>query len=242
LREYDRTPFTDAELTTLSKIGTKPMLLELGRFYLDNNQPEKLPYLLGSWNVPDAQGLRARAAILSGRTSEGLALAENVLTRDVSQCDALLARSQGHLLLDKPSPAIVDLQLAVHECQQYVSASLALAEAFGKKGDDVGVRRAYDQSIDLNPQDTLITAGYTGWLIAKGRGANAVNMVKRLTRDAPALLSAWRLQRDVCTKTGDSDCASVATQGLARAQVNLGIDLFPGEKPPNGLFGRLRRQ
>ncbi len=240
LREYDRTPFTDAELTALSKIGTKPMLQQLGRFYLDTDQPEKIPYLLGSWVAPDAQGLRARSAIVSGRLSEGLALANQVLERDVSQCDALIARAEGNLQRDKSAPAIVDLQLAARECPQYVTAFTTIVAAYAKVSDAVGIRRSFDQGVDKNPQDTLIAAGYAEWLIADKKSASAVNITRRLTRDSPALLSAWRLQRDICTKVGDSVCVVEANQGLARAQGILGIDLYPGEKPPNGLFGRLR--
>jgi predicted Zn-dependent protease len=241
LREYDRTPFTDDQLKTLSTQATMTGLVELARFYLDTAQPEKLPLLLGTSSNNDAKALLARAAIARGQQKTGLDLANAVLAQDKTHCDALLARGEFEFQSKRFDAAIRDAGQAQAQCPRIVGGWLILARSYSAKGDAFGARHAFEQATSVNPQDSTLAGAFANWLIERKEGQRAVSTVHRLVRASPALLSGWRLYRDVCSKIGDSACLAEANRGLADAQKILGTDPPKGERPPAGLFGRMRK-
>ncbi|HEU4650377.1 MAG TPA: hypothetical protein VFS49_03080, partial [Croceibacterium sp.] len=94
------------------------------------------------------------------------------------------------------------------------------------------------QALDANKQSSALTAAYTSWLVTEGRSREAVAMARRLTRNAPALVSGWRLYGDLCQRF-EPGCVDEARDGLGDARTRYGVDLPVGSAPPNGLFGRL---
>ena len=98
--------------------------------------------------------------------------------------------------------------------------------------------RVFVQALDANKQNSELTGAYANWLVGEGRTREAVAMARRLTRNAPALMSGWRLYLALC-RSHDKRCISEAERGLENSRTLFGIDLPPGTPPPNGLFGRL---
>src|SRR3546814_6696875 len=83
-----------------------------------------------------------------------------------------------------------------------------------------------------------MSRAYVAWLTAYRQGREALAVARRLTHQAPALLGGWRLYRDTCARQ-KQDCLGTAQAGLKNASTLYGIDLLPGQTPPNGLFGRI---
>jgi tetratricopeptide (TPR) repeat protein len=241
LREYDRSPFTDDQLKTLSTKASAVGVIELARFYIDTKQPEKIGLLFPVATNDNAKGLLARAAIAEGRQKTGLALAEDVLARDKSQCDALLARAEFKLQARLADAAIIDSQLAQAQCPRIVGGWLILARAYAAKGDANGTRRVFEQAVDANPQDTLLAAEFARWLITRKEGQRAVSAIRRLVRVSPAAMSGWTTYKNVCAVIADDACLREAERGLVDAKRLFGADQPVDERPPAGLFGRLRK-
>jgi tetratricopeptide (TPR) repeat protein len=241
LREYDRNPFNDEQLKTLASKANMNSLVELSRYYLDIGQPEKVTILLGAKQGSDAQALLARTAIAQGNQKTGLAQAETVLSRDKTQCDAKLARAEFYMQTKQIDAAIRDAQEAQAQCPRISAGWLILARGYIAKGDKSGTRQIFDQAVGVLPQDRVISEAFARWLIGQKHEQRAASEVHRLVRSAPALVSGWTMYQEICKAIRDSMCLSEANRGLADSKRNLGIDPPKGERPPAGLFGRMRR-
>jgi tetratricopeptide (TPR) repeat protein len=241
LREYDRSPFNDEQLKTLAEKASLNSLVELARYYLDNGQPAKVATLFGTKQSDDVRALLARTAIAQGNQKTGLALAEEVLSRDKTQCDAKLARAEFNLQTRRMDAAIRDAQEAQSQCPRIAAGWLILARSYIAKGDAPGTRQVFDQAVGILPQDRMISEAFARWLIGQKQGQRAASEGHRLVRAVPALLSGWTMYHDICQTIADSMCLSEANRGLTEAKGNLGIDPPKGERPPAGLFGRMRR-
>ncbi len=241
IREYDVAPFTDAQMGSLAAKAPSEMKNELARFYLDMGQPEKLDVLLSGGSSIDSRALKARAAVAFNQNDQALAVANAVLEKDKTQCDAMLARSEAYLKQGKTEPAIIDAQSAQSQCPQILAGWMALARSYQARQSPTEVRRVFEQAIRKNPQNTYLSANFVGWLMSRNESGRALSVAQRLVRMAPALDSGWALYGKTCAAISGSGCEGEANAGLAAAKRILGRDLAPGEKPPNGLFGRLRR-
>jgi Flp pilus assembly protein TadD len=178
---------------------------------------------------------------LTGKTSDALRLAEALLAQDTTDCDALIAASEGTVKARNAPAAVRYAQLAAAECPTEPSAWLTSARAYEALGRKSGVNRVYVQSLDANKQSSELTAAYAKWLVAEGRSREAIAFARRLAKYAPALLSGWQLYGDLCRRF-DAGCVDEAAEGLANARTMYGVDLAPGTKPSNGLFGRLQER
>ena len=164
-------------------------------------------------------------------------MASAILTRDKTDCDALLAAAGSALKRRMPDEGLRYAEQASSECPSQEDAWMLAANAYSALGRDNGASRVYGQALDANKQSAQLTAAYTQWLLSRRKTREAVAIARRLTQYAPALLSGWRLYEDLCRKF-DQSCVADAETGLATAQTLLGVDLAPGEPPPNGLLGR----
>jgi predicted Zn-dependent protease len=133
--------------------------------------------------------------------------------------------------------ALRDAQQAASECPNDVNGWLNAARAYNALERASGVERVYRQALDSNPQDLRVVRAYADWLLRNERKREAVAIVRRLTRNSPASLSAWRYYEQVC-RSAEESCAAEAARGLVDAQTRFGVDLEPGTLAPNGLFGR----
>jgi Flp pilus assembly protein TadD len=123
-----------------------------------------------------------------------------------------------------------------------VAAYLVLARAHQLEGNQEGASIAFRDAFDRNNQDPELARTYTAWLVQTAQGDRAVAVANRLTKNAPALLSGWKLYLDLCTRVRDAGCTPDAEAGLDAAHRLFGVDQRTGEPLPTGLFGRLTRK
>lgn len=225
-------------LPRIARSGSVPARRALARFLIRQGRAAEANVVLSSIPGNTKGGLTARYLLLAGTDDEGLQLALRVLDQDATDCDALIAASEGSLGKAMPEDGLRFAQVAASECPDQVGSWLANARAYEALGRASGANRAYVQALDANKQSGELTRAYTRWLVSEGRTREAVAMARRLTRYAPALMSGWRHYLDLCRRFQPS-CAASAERGLDEARTLLGVDLPPGTSPPNGLFGRL---
>jgi Tfp pilus assembly protein PilF len=236
--EYGSQDVPQASLGRINRSGSAAARQALARFLIRHDRAAQANTTLSTLAGPAGAGLRARYLMLTGKSSEALDLAMGVLGRDTTDCDALIAASEGTLKERKADDALRFAQQASAECPDQPGGWLASARAYQALGRKSGVDRVYGQALEANKQSSELTADYTRWLASEGRTREAIAMSRRLTRYAPALVSGWLLYDKLC-RTFDASCLGEAGQGLSDARTTFGVDPAPGAAPPNGLFGRL---
>jgi len=236
--EYGSQDVPQALLERIDRGGSAAARQALARFQIRHDRPAQASATLSTLAGAEGAGLRARYLMLTGKGPEALELAKSVLEQDTTDCDALIAASEGTLTQRNAADAVRYAQQASAECPTQPGGWLASARAYQALGRESGVNRVYGQALDANKQSSELTAAYTRWLVSEGRSREALAMARRLTRYAPALASGWRLYDDLCRRF-DTSCLDESRQGLADASTMFGVDLDPGASPPNGLFGRL---
>lgn len=242
-KEYDPEPLDAAALAEFAKSAGKPARKAVARLYLDRNDPGRArAALAGATSSDDIAALRARAGALEGRLDESLAQAEAIVAKDRTHCDALIAKAQALLAKRRADDAIAASTLASTTCPQMPVAFLTLARAQEADGNKAGAMVALRDAFDRNDQDSALVRTYTGWLEREGQSTRAVSIARRLTRNAPSLLSGWRLYAELCSRNPDADCGKEAQAGLTRAEQRFGVDPRSDEPLSTGLFGRLERE
>ncbi|MCB2074261.1 MAG: tetratricopeptide repeat protein [Novosphingobium sp.] len=235
--EYGTQDMTERQFDLLIKSPSSAAREAIARFLIEQRQFDRAKAIVASLDGNGQRGLSARLLANQGKPAQALKIANAVLEKDKTQCDALTAKSEASSQLGKRSVALEIGQRAAAECPNQVAAWLAAAQAYRALKIPSGVERVYSQALDSNPQNLELVRSYAGWLFENGRKREALAIARRLTREAPALVGGWRYYAAVCQRAGD-DCEKQANQGLANARTRFGIDLEPGTRPPNGLFGR----
>ncbi len=216
-------------------------LFELARYFLENERPDASDLVIQKLPTSDARPLYARLAVLRNRPSQALKIANGVLSKDETQCDALIAFAEASLANRDVAGATRSAQRAAAECPNRSDAWLATAAAYQARDEAIGVQRVYRDAIKANPQNFSIAQAYADWLAREGRHREALAVARTFTRKAPALLRGWEYYRSLCTRL-DAGCENEAQRGLAEARTRYGIDRKTGELPQTGLFGRLVRR
>lgn len=242
-KEYDLQPLDAPALAGFAKSAGVPARLAMARFYLDRNDPVRAEAALsGAPAVDDIVAVRARAAVAQGRLDESLSQVETILAKDKTHCDALVAKAQALLGKRQMGGAIAASTLATTTCPQMPIAFVTLARAQETAGNKAGATVAFRDAFDRNDQDEALVQTYSAWLEQQGQGTRALSIARRLTNNAPSLLSGWRLYGELCARIPAADCSADAEAGLARARLRFGVDPRSDDAPSNGLFGRLARQ
>jgi predicted Zn-dependent protease len=242
-KEYEPDPLDAAALAVFGKQAGIPARKAMARLYLDRNDPARaMAVLSGAPAIDDIVALRARAGIAQRRPDESLAQVEAILAKDRTHCDALIAKGQALLAKRQFDAAIAASALATTACPQMPIGFITLAKAHERDGNKTGAMIAFRDAFDRNDQDSALVRTYTDWLLQQGEGTRAVGIARRLTHNAPSLLSGWRLYGELCARVSDADCSKNAEAGLARARQRFGVDPRSDEAPPSGLFGRLARE
>ena len=231
--EYDKSPLTPDEIAKLASEGAAPARLTLARFYLTNGDAKTANTLVGNLPGDDAAGVRARIAYATGGDT---AAAEDVLSRDDKNCDALAVRAGSAIQNGKPADGVIASQVIAAECPDRDGYAL-LAQAYRAKGEEGGVRRAFVDWLNAQPLSAVPVARYAEWLIATGDGGQAIAIVRRLTQRAPAKISSWQMLGAICVRASQPACVQEAKTGEAAARKNFALDLPPGERRPNPLLG-----
>ena len=237
-RNMESDKLSKEALSRISTHGSLHARQALARYLIREDRPEETKAVIDRLPAAVSGGLQARLLLIEGNQSDAVRRARFVIARDVTNCDALIAASEGSLSSGRADEALRQAQIATAECPDITGGWIASTRAYQKLGRGSGVQRVFVEALDRNKQSSELTQMYTRWLLSEGRPREAVAMARRLTGYAPALLSGWQHYLDLCHKY-DSRCIAEGEQGLKNARTLLGIDLPPGTPPPNGLFGRL---
>lgn len=240
--EYDAAPLTPADVAALGARGSRIVRKAAARFYLDRNDPANALAVVGAdGGDQDILGLKAQAAIARGDIAGGLGMADQIVRRDTTNCEAQLARGQALLAQRRYTDVIVAVQVATTSCPQLVPAHVVLARAQAALNNKASAEVAFQTATDRNSQNRPLARIYTSWLEQQGRSTKAVSLARRLTNAAPALVSGWQLYLDLCKRYPDAACAADATDGLAMAKARYAVDPRPDDPEKPGLFSRLKR-
>jgi tetratricopeptide (TPR) repeat protein len=238
---YGAQDVTPEELARIERTGTAFARQAVARLLIETGLLQRAAPIISSLGGTDRQGMAARLTVAQGDYTGALRITERVLAHDRTQCDALVASSSADLQLRRWDAALQSAQRAAAECPEEVSAWIANARAYQGLGRASGAERVYAQAFDAHPQDPRIVESYSEWLLSQKRAREALAIARRLTRNAPASLAAWRYYGELCRRT-HSDCESEAARGLDDARTMFGIDLPVGAQAPNSLFGRFVRR
>lgn len=242
-KEYDPQPLDAAALAEFARKAGTAARKAMARLYLDRNDPARaLAALYGAPAVDDIVALRARAGVAHGRLDASLAQAEAILAQDRTHCEALVVKAQALLAKGRSDDAVTAGTLAAVTCPQMPVAFVTLARAQEADGNKAGAMIAFRDAFDRNDQDSALVRTYSAWLEQQGQGTRAVSIARRLTHNAPSLLSGWRLYGELCARVPMADCSKDAEAGLARARKRYGVDPRSDDPPSTGLFGRLARE
>ena len=237
-REYSEKGPAQADVNRIASEGSPAARTAVATYFVERGRLKEATETASNLRGADRLALEAGAALKRKEWATALELANDVLEKDETHCLALTIRSEVRLHTGNLPGALRSSQEAVSQCPRQVWAWRLAATSYSRRGDFENAKRMWRQGIEANRQNSEIAAAAVGWLEANGQGREAIAIARRLTHDAPALLSGWRLYAGVCARN-DPKCAADAKRGLAAAAKSYGIDLLPGQAPPNGLFGRI---
>jgi predicted Zn-dependent protease len=243
-QEYGSSDVARSAVERIGRTASNAARIALVRYLVEQARGEDAAKIYAQISKAPPAGLKARLLLLNGDGQEAGQLAATILARDKTDCDALVAAAGSALKRGSAEEALRFAQQASSECPAMVDGWLLSAHAYEASGGDSGasgVSRVYRDALEANKQSEPLTAAYGQWLASHHRTREAVAIARRLTRYAPALLNGWRLYADLCRRF-DQSCVSSATTGLANARTLFGVDLEPGQPPPNGLLGRFVAQ
>jgi tetratricopeptide (TPR) repeat protein len=157
--EYGSQDVPQASLGRINRSGSAAARQALARFLIRHDRAAQANTTLSTLAGPAGAGLRARYLMLTGKSSEALDLAMGVLGRDTTDCDALIAASEGTLKERKADDALRFAQQASAECPDQPGGWLASARAYQALGRKSGVDRVYGQALEANKQSSELYRG-----------------------------------------------------------------------------------
>lgn len=237
-REYAADGPSDPSLGAVAASGTMAARLATAEFLADRRRLSGARTILAGLDPKERAAVDASIAAREARWPEALRMANQVLASDETQCLALTTRAESLLQRGDAVGALRSAQVAVTQCPGQTRAWAFAAEAYARREDMENARRLWRQGVRANSQDAAMSGAYVNWLLANGQEREALAVARRVTHEAPALLSGWRLYQGICFKL-EQNCTSLARDGLDNASTLYGVDLLPGQAPPNGLFGRI---
>lgn len=237
-QEYAVTGLDAGLANAITATGTPAARITAARYFADIGKISVASAMLTGLTGSDANAELANIALAKGDTARAQSLVSGILDADTTHCSALGTQSNLLYKHRRYADALRLAQSASSECPQQPRLWQLTAKIYAAIGDDANARRVFGQGIDANKQSEALSRAYAEYLLAKNSPREAVAVARKLTRSAPALNSGWRLYTQICAKSGSS-CLAEAQEGLADSQTRYGVDLLPGETPPNGLFGRL---
>lgn len=237
-REYRPAAPSDAAIEPIAAAGSQAARVAVAAYLVETNRLAAADHLIGTLSGTDRVALEAAASLRRGDRSRALARVGAILDEDSTNCSALVVRAGARLAMRQFNGALRSAQEAASQCPDRIEAWRLAAISYSELGDPENARRMWRQGIDANRQSSALASQFMGWLEARGQMRESIAVARRLTHDAPALMSGWRLYAAACGRA-EEKCSASALQGLDRAAQLYGIDLLPGQAPPNGLFGRI---
>lgn len=237
-QEYSIKKVDQSLILPIAANGSSTARIASARYFADIGNIAIVARLLTEMTGADADAERAKIALAHGDNTRAQRLVTEILDVDKTHCSALQTQAKIWYAGRNYSEALVPAQSASSECPDRPGLWQLTAQIYAAMDDEANARRVFAQGLDANKQSEVLSRAFAGFLLSQNNAREAVAVARKLTRAAPALNSGWRLYAEICAKA-QSSCAIEAMQGLTDAQTRYGVDLLPGELPPNGLFGRL---
>lgn len=237
-REYSPAGPSAPDLAGIAERASPATLAALAAYFTETGRVPAASLFSTKLDGTERVALEAGAALKKKDWRRALTLANRALSEDDTHCFALSVKSEVELHNGDTQASLRSAQESASQCPNQVWAWRLAATSYSRRGDPENAERMWRQGIDANRQNSLIVKEAADWLVANGKSREAIAIARRLTHDAPALLSGWRLYESLCSR-GNAGCEQAAERGLSAATRRYGIDLLPGEPPPNGLFGRI---
>lgn len=236
-QEYSVATIDVGQIRAIVTSATSAARIAAARYFADRDD-NVATALLAGMTGPDADAERAKIALNKGDKARAQFLVQEILNDDKTHCSALKTQAMLAAADRRSEDALSSAQRASSECPNRPDLWQLTAKIYATLGDQANATRVFGQGIEENKQSEPLTRAYSTYLLSLNRGREAIATTRKLTRAAPALISGWQLYLETCTKTR-SACVNEAKEGLADSRTRFGVDLLPGELPPNGLFGRL---
>lgn len=221
---------------SLGSIGSPALRELLARYLIERNRQREALDLVAGVDKGNAPGIRARALFGLGQVAPAQELAEAVIDKDPSQCDARLVLASIALKSGDMATAVTNGQQSAAECPEQVDSWLTTAQAYLNSRQDAQAERVYRDAIARNADSYKLHAAFAAWLARRGKQPEATGVARHLVRFTPNRTSSWALLANTCA---DADCKAEAAAGLARARASFTLDHKPGEVSTRGLFGSL---
>ena len=236
-QEYSVAKIDGGQILAISTTAAPAARIAAARYFADKGNIVSSALLEGMLGR-DADAERANIALIRGDGVRAQRLVQDILDEDKTHCSALKTQAMLLAASGRNDDALRSAQTASAECPNRPELWQSTAKIYAEIDDQANATRVYGQGIEANKQSEPIARAYSEYLLSRNRAREAVATARRLTRSAPALISGWELYVEICTKAR-SNCIDDAKEGLADSRSRFGVDLLPGELPPNGLFGRL---
>lgn len=236
-REYDVGNPGEATLRSIRRNAPPGTRLAVAEYLIDIGQLPAAIAMVTDLKSIEADAVRAQIAFVRGDVGKARREADAILEREKTQCTALVVRAKAMLRMNEPVEARRSSQLATAECPNNIDGWIVTAQAYTKEESIINARRIFRDGVAANPQNTAIARVYADWLIARGADREALAAGRRLVKVAPAASSGWKLYAEICRRLS-SDCLADANDGLNKSRERYGIDMKPGRRPENNLFGR----
>lgn len=238
--EYDPDPLDVGQRNALAAGGPFNARLAAARHYFQRGELAVAGELVAAPGDDRTAALGARVAFAQG--SQGAVNgAAAILQRDRTNCDALATVAEADLRRGRAEAAIVGAQVLAAECRDRTDGFVLQARAYAAQDRFAGVERVYREGIAVHPLDRPLAARFVEWLFDRGRNEAAVSAARRLAQRGPAKISSWQLLAAACRRVEDARCERDARAGEELARRTFAMDLPPGGRRVNPLFGQTWR-
>ncbi|NVD45752.1 tetratricopeptide repeat protein [Qipengyuania atrilutea] len=235
--EYGSADLSAAHWQRIAQNGDPRITSQVARYLVTTENYEAAAKLIGVLGGAERKALGARLQAAQGQTRDAIRSANELLSSDATNCDALVAKSVASLAERNFERSVRNGQQAMTECPNDIGAAIVTAQAYTGWEREAGARRVLQQAFANNPQSFVVAQANAEWLVGQDQNRSAVAVMRRFTRDSPASLRGWTYYGELCRQYQPS-CATEARAGYANAEDRYGLDLPTGQLQPNGLFGR----
>ncbi|WP_219893756.1 tetratricopeptide repeat protein [Aquisediminimonas profunda] len=244
--QNDASALTPAQLKYVTEHGSETVKLAVARYLIDRGRPDVAAQILrpdsnaGDNGISaDARALYATALYKQGNADAARSIAEEILSKDKNNIDALMVRARIAMQKQDLTAALNDAQIVVRDFPMSEQGRILLADIYLARKDPQRARQTYEDAVSDNPQSILISRTYAQYLLKTGDAVRATDVARTFTRKSPSSVAGWDLLAKICQQAANNACVAQAQAGRDKAASVYTVDDRPGSLRSRGLFGRL---
>lgn len=155
----------------------------------------------------DSQAALAEALALQGHRATARKIVDAILNVDATHPRGLIARSRLSWAVGDRNTAISDLRQVVAEDGGNATARILLATYLDATGETTLSMSALREGMTADPGSTRLAEALVRMLVARGKKAEAADVLDDVAAAAPLDLHAQRTRTRLCAVTGAASCA-----------------------------------